>query len=186
MNKIALIFSFHTNKTSLAAKRIAAEFGQENIEQVNAENISPAQFMLHTHYILGVPTWFDGELPNYWDEFVPALEDLDLKGKQFAIFGNGDQKGYPENFVDGIGIMADLLERCGAKVAGFTSAGGYEFERSVALRGDKFAGLALDFENQGKQINQQIKDWVRQLKDEFNLTEKKKTGRKKSKVNSEK
>lgn len=184
MNKIALIYSFNTNKTSLAAKKIAAAFGQENIEQVNAENISPAQFMPYKYYILGVPTWFDGELPNYWDEFIPALEDLDLKGKQCAIFGNGDQKGYPENFVDGIGIMADLLERCGARIAGFTSAKGYEFERSGALRGDKFAGLALDFENQGKQINQKIKDWVSQLKEEFNMTEKKKPGRQKLKVKS--
>jgi flavodoxin I len=41
------------------------------------------------------------------------------------------------------------------------------FERSKACRGDKFVGLALDFENQGKQVNQKIKDWVDQLKKEF-------------------
>jgi flavodoxin I len=42
-------------------------------------------FLSYDNLILGVPTWFDGELPNYWDEFVPALEDLDLKGKTVAI-----------------------------------------------------------------------------------------------------
>jgi len=117
--------------------------------------------------ILGVPTWFDGELPNYWDEFVPALEDLDLKGKTVAVFGNGNQKGYPENFVDGVGIMANLLESRGARIIGFTPAKGYTFESSQALRGDQFAGLALDFENQGSQINGKIKKWVEQLKKEF-------------------
>ncbi len=114
-----------------------------------------------------MPTWFDGELPNYWDEFVPALEDLDLNGKIVAIFGNGNQKGYPENFVDGVGIMAELLESRGARLAGFTSAQGFEFESSRALRGNQFTGLALDFENQGNQINQRIKKWVEQLKGEF-------------------
>jgi len=167
MNKIALCFSFNTNKTSLAAKKITAEFGPENVAMVNVENITPEQFTSYKYYILGVPTWFDGELPNYWDEFVPALEGLNLKGRKIALFGNGDQKGYPENFVDGLGIMAGILEKCGATIVGYTSADGYQFERSKALRGDKFTGLALDFENQGKQINQKIREWVKQLKGEF-------------------
>lgn len=167
MNKIAICYSFNTNKTSLAAKKIAEEFGQEQIEMVNAENLTPEQFMTYSNCILGVPTWFDGELPNYWDEFIPALEDLNLKGKKFALFGNGDQKGYPENFVDGLGIMAGVLEKCGGKVIGHTSTEGYAFEGSKSQRGDKFTGLALDFENQGKQINHKIKEWVKQLKKEF-------------------
>jgi flavodoxin I len=169
MSKIALCFSFNTNKTSLAAKKIAEEFGQENVELVNAENISPEQFLSYKNYILGVPTWFDGELPNYWDEFVPALEDMNLKGKKVALFGNGDQRGYPENFVDGLGIMADILEKCGATIIGYTATDGYTFESSKALRGSRFTGLALDFENQGKQINQKIREWIKQLKKELNV-----------------
>jgi flavodoxin I len=167
MSKIALCFSFNTNKTSLAAKKIAEAFGQEQVELVNAENITPEKFLSYRKYVLGVSTWFDGELPNYWDEFIPDLEDLDLKGRKFALFGNGDQKGYPENFVDGIGILAAVLEKCGGTLIGYTSTEGYSFERSKACRVDKFIGLALDFENQGKQINQKIKDWVDQLKKEF-------------------
>jgi flavodoxin I len=167
MSKIAICFSFNTNKSSLAAKKVAEEFGQEKVELVNAENMTPEQFMSFDKYILAVPTWFDGELPNYWDEFIPALEDMDLKGRKFALFGNGDQKGYPENFVDGIGIMAEKLKICGAELIGFTATEGYSFEKSRAVSGDRFMGLALDFENQGKLINHKIKDWVAQLKKEF-------------------
>jgi flavodoxin I len=166
MNKIGIIYSFNTNKTSQAARKIGEEFGND-VEQVNAETITEEKFLSFDNLILGVPTWFDGELPNYWDEFVPALEDLDLKGKTVAIFGNGNQKGYPENFVDGVGIMANLLEGRGAQLVGFTPSKGYEFENSLALRGDQFAGLALDFENQAPQINGKIKKWVEQLKKEF-------------------
>ena len=169
MKKIGLIYSFNTNKTSLAAKKIGEAFEKGQVEHVNAENISEKKFLGYDMMILGVPTWFDGELPNYWDEFVPALEDMDLKDKTFAIYGNGDQKGYPENFVDGIGIMADLLESRGGKVVGFTSALDYTFERSRALRKDQFAGLALDFENQGKQVNRRIKQWVEQIREETGL-----------------
>lgn len=168
MKKIGLIYSFNTNKTSQAARKIGEEFGP-HIEQVNAETITEKKFLSYDNLILGVPTWFDGELPNYWDEFIPALEDLDLSGKTVAIFGNGNQKGYPENFVDGVGIMADLIESRGARLIGFTPVKGYAFESSRALRGEQFAGLALDFENQAPQINAKIKSWVEQLRKEFKL-----------------
>ena len=167
MKKIGLCYSFNTNKTSQAARKIGEEFNPDQIDHVNAETLTEQELLSYDNLILGVPTWFDGELPNYWDEFVPALEDLDLNGKIVAIFGNGNQKGYPENFVDGVGIMAELLESRGARLVGFTSAQGFEFESSRALRGEQFTGLALDFENQGNQINQRIKKWVEQLKQEF-------------------
>ena len=167
MKKIGLFYSFNTNKTSQAARKIGEEFETGQIDHVNAEILTEKEFLSYDNLILGVPTWFDGELPNYWDEFVPALEDLDMTGKTVAIFGNGNQKGYPENFVDGVGIMANLLESRGARLTGFTMVKGYEFESSQALRGDQFTGLALDFENQAQQINGKIRKWVEQLKQEF-------------------
>ena len=167
MKKTALIYSFNTKKTAIAAKMIQEAFGTEIINILNAEDIDEKKFLSFDFLILGVPTWFDGELPNYWDEFIPAIEDMDLKDKTVAIFGNGDQKGYPENFIDGIGIMADILEKRNAKIIGYTSVEGYEFESSRARRGNKFAGLALDFENQRKLNKERIAKWVEQLKREI-------------------
>ena len=168
MKKIGLFYSFNTKKTSQTAIRIIEQFGEENIESVNAEEITEDQFVSFDNIIIGAPTWFDGELPNYWDEFVPALEDLDLKDKNIAVYGAGDQKGYPENFVDAVGLMADLVEKQGAKLAGFTSTEGYTFEGSRAVRDDKFCGLALDFENQSSKNKKRVTDWCNQLKKEFN------------------
>jgi flavodoxin I len=167
MKKIGIFYSFNTTKTGQAVRMLIEEFGTDNTEKTNAETVTAEQVKSFDNLIFGVPTWFDGELPNYWDEFVPELEDMNLKGKRIAIFGNGDQKNYPENFVDGIGIMADLLESRGAKIVGFTDIKGYQFESSRALRGDKFAGLALDFENQPRQNKERIGKWAAQLKKEF-------------------
>lgn len=167
MNKIALIYSFNTKKTGKIAERIKEEFADDNLIAVNAEELTEEQFLSFDQFVLGVPTWFDGELPNYWDEFVPALEDMDLKGRKFALFGLGDQKGYPENFLDGLGLMAEILEGQGASLVGFTSTEGYEFESSAAARGDQFAGLAIDYENQGSMNKERVKAWVEQLRNEF-------------------
>ena len=83
---------------------------------VNVETVTSEQFLSYDNIICGVPTWFDGELPNYWDEFIPDLEDINLNGKTIALFGLGDQKGYPENFLDGVGILAEILETQGARL----------------------------------------------------------------------
>jgi flavodoxin I len=164
---IALIYSFNTRNTITAAKEIKAAFGKTSIDEINAEEIDGDTFLKYEYILLGVPTWFDGELPNYWDEFVPELKTLKLKGKKIAIFGNGDQVGYPENFVDGIGIMAEIVESCGATIVGMTSAEGYQFENSRALRNNVFLGLALDFENQSNLNSKRINDWVDILKKDF-------------------
>jgi len=166
--KIGLIYSFNTIKTSKNAEKIKKAFGKDfDIEMVNVEEIDEKSFLSFDNMLLGVPTWFDGELPNYWDEFMPAIEQLKLKGKKVALFGLGDQVGYPENFVDAIGLLAIALEERGAKVIGLTSPEGYSFERSVALRDGKFLGLPLDIENQAALTDERIKAWVEQLKKEF-------------------
>lgn len=167
MNKIAIIYSFNAVKTSKVVEMLIGHFDKKETEKVNVEDITREKFLSFDKYILGVPTWFDGELPNYWDEFVPEIEDMDLKGKTFAIFGNGNQVGYTENFVDGIGLMAKLLEKQGARIVGFTSTEGYDFEGSRAVREGKFMGLALDFENQAGKNKSRIAAWTDQVKNEF-------------------
>ena len=168
MTKIGLIYSFNTIKTSKNAEKVKKAFGKDfDIEMVNAEEIDEDLFLSHKNMVLGVPTWFDGELPNYWDEFMPAIDDMKLKGKKVALFGLGDQIGYPENFVDAIGLLAKALEERGAKVIGLTSPEGYKYERSKAIRNEQFLGLALDIENQAALTDDRIKAWVEQLKKEF-------------------
>lgn len=167
MKKIGIFYSFRSVKTHQQVKKMIKHFGAENCEEVEVDVATLDDFNKFNYYIFAVPTWFDGELPNYWDEFLPSIEDVSLKGKKFALFGGGDQKNYPENFVDGIGIMAEYIEEREGKVVGFTSVEGYIFEYSRAQRGDKFAGLALDIENQAALTNERIEKWVEGLKKDF-------------------
>jgi len=167
MSKTAIIYSYNTKKTSKIATLIQDGLDDPALEKLNAEEITADSFLSFDNIIMGVATWFDGELPNFWDEFVPELEELDLKGKKFALFGLGDQKAYSENFLDGVGIMGELLEEQGATLVGFTSVEGYEFEGSKALRNEQFMGLAIDFENQGSMNKDRVTAWIEQLKKEF-------------------
>lgn len=160
----AIIYSFNSNKTAKAGQKIVDTIGEKlKLDVVNAEEITEEKFLSYDQLILGVPTWFDGELPNYWDEFVPALEDLDLKGKKIAIYGLADQVGYPENFADGVGTMARLVRDRGAEIIGMTKAEKYEFESSHAIENGQFLGLVLDQENQARMSKGRIENWIEDI-----------------------
>lgn len=167
MNKTAIFYSFNTKNSSKAAEKIIEAYGESDIDTVNVNELSEDKFLSYNNLILSAPTWFDGELPNYWDEFVPTLEELDLTGKKVAIFGMGDQLSYPENFGDAVGILASLVEKQGAKVIGSTSSEGYSFEKSRANVNGIFLGLLLDAENQDNLTDRRIKDWVDEIKVSF-------------------
>ncbi len=168
MKKIGIFYSFRSIKTAQQIKKIRNFLGKEKCEEVDVDIANLEDFNKYENFIFAVPTWFDGELPNYWDEFLPTIEEESLKGKKFALFGGGDQKRYSENFVDGLGIMAEFLEERKGKIVGRTSIKGYTFEYSRAQRGNFFVGLALDIENQSFNTNERIENWVKQLEKEFN------------------
>lgn len=168
MSKTGIFYSFNSKKTAKAAEKITEEFGPDfKIVPVNAEELTEELFLSFSNLILGVPTWFDGELPNYWDEFVPALEDLDLKGKTIAIYGLGNQVEYPENFGDAVGIMASLVQERGAKLIGYTDTKGYTYEASKAEVDGQFTGLLLDQETQPRLSKERIANWVAGIKTQF-------------------
>jgi len=168
MKKIGVFYSFRSTKTAKVAEKIVEKFGKDNAIAVDLDQAWEKDFLKFERYVFGVPTWFDGELPNYWDELIPLLEDIDFKGKKVAVFGNGNQKEYPENFGDAVGILADIMKSTGAEVIGYTSTEGYSFESSKANDGKGlFCGLILDFENQAKLNDARISNWVDQLNGEF-------------------
>ncbi len=168
MKKIGLFYSKETVKTSQVAEKLLKEFNKDEIEAVNLDEAWGDDFKRYDNMIFGLATWFDGEMPDHWSEIIPKVKTLGFKGKKVAIYGLGDQKNYPDNFVDGIGLLANVMEHLGAEIVGFTSTEGYNFNNSQAKRGDTFCGLAIDYENQAKMNKERVAAWVEQLKKEFN------------------
>lgn len=166
MKKIGLFYAAEAKKTAMVAAKIQKELGK-NVEVIPVEEAWQDDFMAHDCIIVGASTWFDGELPTYWDELVPELQTLDLSAKKVAVFGLGDQVKYPDNFADGVGILADIFEADGAMLVGFTPIDGYTFGQSRAVRDGKWSGLVLDVENQDDLTDKRIQEWCKQLKKEL-------------------
>ncbi len=164
--KTGIFYSFSSGKTQGVGERIVKEFG-DNIETNDIEEIDGSKFLNYDLIIIGVSTWFDGGLPDYWEDFLPEFDKADLSNKKVAIFGLGNQQGYPENFGDAISVIAKVLEPHGCKLLGFTSTDGYDFEESKSIRDEKFMGLVIDEESQPELTVERIATWVSQIKKEY-------------------
>lgn len=169
MKKIGLFYSFQTTRTLEVAEKIASEFGNGIVEKIDVLDVDFTAFEKYQYLIFGIPTWFDGEMPAYWDELLPGMESLNWKDRNIALFGLGDQKQYPVNFGDSVGIMAEFLEQFHANISGYTSIEGYNFHKSAAKRDQQFLGLLIDEDNQRGLTDERIKNWVSQLKKEWDF-----------------
>ena len=172
MTPIGLFYGSDTGFTELVTGLIKEEFDTVAPNLVTVHNIAetPVEKMLDYDYlIIGCPTWNIGQLQDDWDNHFLELDSLHLVGKQIAIFGLGDQYGYPESFCDAIGILGRKFIAQGAELVGYTSTNGYEFSYSAGVEDDRFMGLALDDENDSEATPDRISEWIWQLVDEFDL-----------------
>lgn len=117
MKEIGLFYAMNAAKTSHIAEKIREKLGHKEVEMIMIEKAWQNDFQAYDNLIVGASTWFDGELPTYWDEMIPEIESLDLKDKKVALFGLGDQIGYPDNFVDGLGNWLMPLKRQGLSLS---------------------------------------------------------------------
>ncbi len=166
---IALFYGSSTCYTQMSAEKISAVLGDEQVDIFNItdEPLSTAQF--YSYLIFGIPTWDYGELQEDWEEVWPELDDLDLSHTTVALYGQGDQEGYPEWFLDAMGFLYHKLKLAGASFVGYWPIDGYCFEGSKALTDDKkhFVGLALDDETQFDQSQARIESWCGTLRKAF-------------------
>lgn len=130
-------------------------------------DITPLQLLDYRNLILvcstlGRNTW-EMEQKDPWSSFLPKMLRIRLDGRKVAIVGLGDHVSYPNNFVDGMGILANTIEEIGGKLIGETPTTDYVFNDSRALREGKFVGLPLDEDYEAEKSEARIDAWVEHI-----------------------
>ena len=168
MAKIGLFYGTETGNTRKVGKLIAKQFDEDVVELHNVAKCSPEDFTKYDSLILGSPTLGDGELENSWADILPKLDGIDLSGKTVAIYGLGDQQGYPDEFVDAMYFIHKKIKKLGATIIGEWPTEGYEFTKSKALADDDhFLGLVIDQDNQKDQTKERVEEWIEQIRDQL-------------------
>mgnify|MGYP000388119494 CR=1 FL=1 len=91
-----------------------------------------------------------GDLQDDWYEALDKLKTKNLSGKKVGLIGIGDQFGFGDTFVDGIGTIYEEIKDMGINLVGKTSTDGYSFSGSKAVVDDEFVGLVIDENNQSE------------------------------------
>ncbi len=168
MSRIGIFFGGKDNgSTAKVARKIQELFGDEasvhNVSSAARQDLEKYDFL-----VLGTAAWGIGEMHSDWERFIDKLVEADLADKKVALFGLGDQKMYPESFVDGMGTIFCRLPHK-ENVVGYTSIRGYNFYYSTAEKDGKFVGLAIDDDTQGEFTEKRVKDWVKQIRKEAGI-----------------
>mgnify|MGYP006299036281 CR=1 FL=1 len=167
--KIGLFFGTNTGNTE-EVMDILQEKLEDNGFEVDLHDMASAdvdEFGNYETMIMACPTWNDGELQDDWDAVLDEMEDFDFSGKKVGFVGLGDQDGYPEYFVDAIGILADVVEKQGGEIFGYWPTEGYDFDESKAIKDDKFCGLVIDQDNEEDLTEERCEKWEVQIKGEL-------------------
>ncbi len=167
--KIGIFYASTTGNTERAAELIrdalgsAAEVALYNVASDDLAAINDCDAV-----ILGTSTWNAGDLQDDWASHE-NIDGISLAGKKVALFGLGDQSGFGDTFVDGMGILADAALANGGELIGFWPTEGYDFSESKAVKDGKFVGLVLDEDSQSDQTEDRVSAWVSQIKSELGL-----------------
>jgi flavodoxin I len=166
MAKIGIFFGSTEGNTERIVNQIQALLGDDaELNNVNASSSDDMQ--PYPNLILACPTWEIGQLQEDWESFIDEIENVDYAGKKITYVGVGDADGYPDTFLDALGIIHDRIKDKGATFVGAWPTEGYNFNVSKGVVNGKFLGLAIDEDNQKDLSAGRIEKWVAQLKNEF-------------------
>lgn len=166
MEPIGIFYGSTYGMTKKVADKIKTAFGRSKVEVYNLKTATLEDMKKYKNLIFGTSAWGIGEMQDDWEYFIDNLSTLDFSDRKLALFGLGDQKEYPESFVDGLGTLYCRLPDKSA-VVGMTDTKGYDFYFSLANKDGKFIGLVLDEHHQKDLTDDRIKKWVSQLKKEL-------------------
>ena len=166
MLEIGLFYGSDTGMTEEVTNDLVEILTQQSItvQVKEADTMTVEDFIPFRYIILGLSTWYDGDLQSDWEAFFEQFKKIDFTGKKVALFGLGDQIGYADYFVDGIGILAKVVIENGGKIVGHWPRKGYHFSESKGLlNNDTFYGLPLDNDNEPEHTDKRLRTWISQV-----------------------
>ena len=171
MKKIGIFWGSSTDNTTVATEFMKdyLEMNDHEVDIYNMEETDVEKILEYDNIIIGCPTWHIGELQEDWDSVFLDYEKLDFNGKNGAFFGCGDQVGYPGNFLDAIGILAEPFMKNGGTLVGRCERDDYSFTGSKALdENDKLMGLGQDYDNDDEETCEDMMVmWLEDIIEDF-------------------
>lgn len=159
MKKRGIFYGSNTGTTAGVAHRLGRLLGVCDDDIHDVADTVPSVVADYDTLIFGTSTWGTGDLEEDWENFIAAIEVLDLKGKKIALFGCGDET-MSDTFCNGVGTLYERLVSTGAEFIGGYPADCYRFDKSSAVVDGTPAGLLLDEVNHPELTDLRLRAWA--------------------------
>ncbi|OZU88844.1 flavodoxin [Virgibacillus indicus] len=116
MNKILMLYASTTGNTELMAEAMVAYLEDKKYEVIiktfDFDPIDVEELLEYDAVLVGTHTWDDGDLPYEVEDFYEELEDVDITGRLFGVFGSCDS--FYDSYGGAIDLVGDRLKNLGA------------------------------------------------------------------------
>lgn len=169
--QVGIFYAPSGGSVQKVARQIKQKLAEVQPDMQVISDIVPLQLLDYHNLILvcstlGRNTW-EMEQKDPWSSFLPKMLRIRLDGRKVALVGLGDHVSYPNNFVDGMGILGQTVEEIGGKLIGATPTRDYIFNDSRALRDGKFIGLPLDEDYEAEKTEERLNGWISNILQEI-------------------
>lgn len=124
MSKIIIVYASMSGNTEELAEAIAAGIQEAGIEPdlKNVMDTNASELEKYEGVLLGAYTWGDGDLPDEYEDFYEEMDDVNLQGRKFGVFGSADSS------YTYFGKAVDTLEEKLAEIGGEKVFDGFKVE----------------------------------------------------------
>lgn len=166
MKKIGIFYGTTTGTTKRIAEKVAGCLGVSPKDVRNVADSAPSDVADYEVLILGASTWGAGDLQEDMATFLDGVKALDLRDKEVAIFGCGDES-MSESFCNSVGEIYHTLHDTHAEFIGPYNNDGYVYRHSDSDVKGMIVGLCIDETNHPEWTDGRIKGWCEEIKREF-------------------
>lgn len=118
MCRVLVVYASQTGNTELMAEAMVDYLKAKScdviIKTFDFDWVEPEELLEYDGVLIGTHTWDDGEMPYEVEDFYEEVEEVDISGRLFGVFGSGDS--FYDIFGGAIDLVANRLENLGADV----------------------------------------------------------------------
>ncbi|MDY0405048.1 flavodoxin [Virgibacillus sp. 179-BFC.A HS] len=140
MGKILTVYASSTGNTELMAEAMVAylesKHHEVDVKTFDFDKIDVEELLDYDAVLIGTHSWDEG-LPYEVEDFYEDLDEVDLTGRLFGVFGSADS--FYESYGIAIDLMSDRLEGRGAVLVPESLKVDLEPEKEDIARCEAFA-----------------------------------------------
>lgn len=166
MKKTGIFYGSTTGTCREIAIKIADRLGVDPLDIHDVVATAPSKVGDYDVLILGASTWGAGDLQEDMATFIDGIASLDLRDKEVAIFGSGDDT-MSDTFCNSVGeIYRRLHDAHPMFIAPFNNDG-YQYTHSDSDVHGMIVGLCIDNVNHADDTDARIDAWCEKIKEEI-------------------